>query len=209
MQENMDMVHPRPQLRRTHWVDLGGAWGFAYDDTGCGLDQGWQECTDVYTRTIQVPFPPESSASGIGDNNFHAVVWYRRTFRVPHEDAGKRLLLHCGAVDYNGHVWVNGQLVAAHEGGQTPFTADITAALRLGEDQVVIIRAEDAPTDLAQPRGKQDWQEPPHEIWYHRTTGIWQPVWLESVDSVHITQVRWTPDLDRGLQGTAQKAPLF
>ena len=199
MQKKSKTLHPRPQLTRPRWIDLDGAWGFAYDDDARGIDEQWQEKEEVFTRTIQVPYPPESSASGIGDNGFHAIVWYRRTFEVSREDAGKRLLLHCGAIDYYAQVWVNGRLVARHEGGQTPFTADITPVLRPGGEQVVVIRAEDAPKDLTQPRGKQDWQEPPHEIWYHRTTGIWQPVWLEPVPSTYISQVRWTPDLDRGL----------
>jgi beta-galactosidase/beta-glucuronidase len=192
-------VHPRPQLARPRWIDLGGAWGFAYDDAGCGLDEGWQERADVFTRTIQVPFPPESSASGLGVTAHHPIVWYRRTFRVADEDVGRRLLLHCGAVDYRAHVWVNGQLVVTHEGGHTPFSADITTALRPGAEQVVVIRAEDAPLDLAQPRGKQDWKEEPHEIWYQRTTGIWQPVWLEPVGQIHLSHLRWTPDVERGL----------
>jgi beta-galactosidase/beta-glucuronidase len=173
-------------------------WGVAYDDAGCGLDEGWQQRADVFTRTIQVPFPPESPLSGVGDTAFHPIVWYRRTLRVADEDAGRRLLLHCGAVDYRAQVWVNGQLVATHEGGQTPFSADITMALRQGEEQVIVIRAEDAPLDLAQPRGKQDWHEEPHAIWYQRTTGIWQSVWLESVGSTHITHVRWTPEVEQG-----------
>lgn len=201
MQENTETLHPRPQLRRSQWTDLGGEWEFTYDDDACGLDEGWQERRDIYTRTIQVPFPPESPASGIGDSSFHPVVWYRRTFHLPQESRDKRLLLHCGAVDYRAHVWVNSQLVATHEGGHTPFSADITSALRPDQEQVVVIRAEDLPTDLAQPRGKQDWQQEPHAIWYHRTTGIWQPVWLEQVHPTHIIHVRWTPDLDRGLLG--------
>ncbi len=213
LHEKKNSIHPRPQLTRSHWIDLGGVWEFAYDDERRGIDESWQTHEDVYTRTIRVPFPPESSASGIGDTGFHPIVWYRRTFQVSSEDAGKRLILHCGAVDYQAHVWVNGHLVATHEGGQTPFSADITMALHSGEDQVLVIRAEDAPLDLAQPRGKQDWQEQPHNIWYHRTTGIWQPVWLESVHPTHITQVRWTPDLDAGLLGFTvhfqrQKEPL-
>jgi beta-galactosidase/beta-glucuronidase len=205
MQKKSAEVHPRPQLTRTRWIDLGGNWGFAYDDGGRGLDEGWQERADVYTRTIHVPFPPESSASGIGDTSFHPIVWYRRTFEVSPEEREKRLLLHCGAVDYRAQVWVNGQLVATHEGGHTPFSADITSALRSGEKQVLVIRAEDAPLDLTQPRGKQDWQEQPHRVWYDRTTGIWQPVWLEPVAATHITQVRWTPDLDQGVLGLSVK----
>ncbi len=199
--EQKNNMHPRPQLTRSRWIDLGGDWGFAYDDQRQGLDESWHVKAEVYTRTIQVPFPPESPASGIGDTSFHPIVWYRRTFQVPPIDAGKRILLHCGAVDYRAQVWVNEHLVATHEGGQTPFSADITTALHTGKDQVLVIRAEDAPFDLTQPRGKQDWQEQPHNIWYHRTTGIWQPVWLEPVNPTHITQVRWTPDLESGLLG--------
>jgi beta-galactosidase/beta-glucuronidase len=123
------VLHPRPQLTRPRWLDLDGIWGFAYDDDACGLDEKWQEKEEVFTGTIRVPYPPESSASGIGDNGFHAVVWYRRTFEVPYKDARKRLLLHCGAIDYYAQIWVNGQFVASHEGGQTPITADITTAL--------------------------------------------------------------------------------
>jgi beta-galactosidase/beta-glucuronidase len=194
-----EKLHPRPQLTRARWIGLDGAWEFAYDDDACGLDERWQDRPEVFTRTIQVPYPPESPASGIGDTSFHAIVWYRRTFLVADEDAGKRLILHCGAVDYAAQVWVNSKLVATHEGGHTPFSADITTALQLAGEQVIVIRAEDGPEDLTQPRGKQDWQEPPHNIWYHRTTGIWQSVWLEPVSSTHITQIRLTPDLSNGL----------
>src|SRR5437667_396004 len=87
--KNREILHPRPQLARARWVDLGGTWGFAYDDSACGFEESWQQRTDVYIHTIQVPFPPESSASGINDNSFHPIVWYRRTFEVAHEDAGK------------------------------------------------------------------------------------------------------------------------
>ncbi len=194
-----DNNHPRPQLTRYDWTDLCGAWQFAYDDDDQGLDQGWVRKPEVFDRTITVPFPPESAASGIGDPSFHPVVWYRRTFQARREQ-GKRLLLHFGAVDYRARVWVNGELVARHEGGHTPFTADITSALR-EEEQEVVVRAEDQPTDLTQPRGKQHWEERHRRIWYRRTTGIWQPVWLEPVPETHIAALRWTPDLGRGLLG--------
>jgi beta-galactosidase/beta-glucuronidase len=193
--------HPRPQLVRERWTDLGGAWQFAHDDADAGLREGWVAQPERFTRTIQVPFPPESRLSGVADPGFHPVVWYRRTFEVPPADRPGALLLHFGAVDYRAQVWVNGQLVAQHEGGHTPFSADISGVLRPGAEQELVVRAEDRPDDLAQPRGKQDWEARPHRIWYHRTTGIWQPVWLEPVEPVHIAEVRWTPDLDRGLLG--------
>ena len=193
-------VHPRPQLTRCQWTDLCGVWKFAYDDDDIGLDEHWNERADVFDRDIGTPFPPESQASGIGDPGFHPIVWYRRSFTLSPDARHGRTLLHFGAVDYRAAVWVNGRLVASHEGGHTPFSADITTALD-GHEQVVIVRVEDHSQDLSQPRGKQDWQPTPHKIWYHRTTGIWQPVWLESVPDLYIAEVRWTPDVNRGTLG--------
>lgn len=188
-------LHPRPQLTRPDWTSLDGTWEFAYDDSWSGLTQMWQDGTTAFDREIVVPFPPESPASGIGDPGFHSVVWYRRHFTHPARP-GRRTHLHFGAVDYRAQVWVNGSLVATHEGGHTPFWADITPALDDSGDQVVVVRAEDLDGDLTQPRGKQDWQRQPHAIWYSRTTGIWQPVWLEELPETHIRSIRWLSDMD-------------
>ncbi len=194
--------HPRPQLTRERWFNLSGQWQFCYDDRDVGLDRRWHESWDpsagVVERTIVVPFPPESAASGIGDTGYHRVLWYRRTFIAPHAP-GERLLLHFGAVDYSAQVWVNGHLVAEHRGGHTPFSADVTGVLVDSADQVVVVRAVDDPHDLEQPRGKQDWQEKPHAIWYERTSGIWKTVWLEPVPATRVEQLRWTPDLESAM----------
>lgn len=56
------------------------------------------------------------------------------------------------------------------------------------------MRAEDDPLDPEAPRGKQALGEP-GGIFYPRTTGIWQPVWLEWVPESHIAALRLTPDL--------------
>ena len=101
-------LHPRPQRARAAWVDLSGTWGFAYDDADRGLDDRWQERAGVFDRQIEVPFPPESPASGIGDTSYHPIVWYRRTIDRPLLRPGQRALLHCSAVDYRAQVWVNG-----------------------------------------------------------------------------------------------------
>jgi len=192
-----ETLHPRPQFTRARWTDLCGSWQFGYDDNDVGRAQRWAERHDGFPRRIEVPYPPESPRSGIGDRSFHPVVWYRRTFTAA-PDQGGRLLLHFGAVDYRAEVWVNGRFVVRHEGGHTPFTADVTEALHPGGEQVVVVRVEDLPTDPAQPRGKQDLQAHPHNVWYHRTTGIWQPVWLEPVPASRIAAARWVTDVDRG-----------
>jgi hypothetical protein len=60
----------------------------------------------------------------------------------------------------------------------------------------VVLRAFDDPQDLGKPRGKQDWQREAHSIWYMRTSGIWQTVWLEKVAATYIEQLRWTSSLE-------------
>lgn len=192
--------HPFPQLRRSHWCSLDGPWSFAYDDDETGLERDWPSC-GVNERIITVPFPPESERSGIGDTGYHPVVWYSRTLaaadlvRAGRPAQGERVLLHFGAVDYRASVWIDGQLVGEHEGGHVPFVLDVTRALPDGgEDALLVVRAEDRPLDAGQPRGKQDWQPEPHSIWYSRTTGIWQSVWLEAVPRTAIAELAWTPN---------------
>jgi len=185
---------PNPQFRRDGWIDLCGAWGFAHDDADAGVAGNWWQRPEVFDRQIVVPFPPESELSGLRETGFHPVIWYRRAFTAPALQPGEKLLLNFGAVDYAATVWVNGQCVGSHEGGHVPFALDVTHALTQGE-QVVVLRAEDQPQDVRMPRGKQDWLEAPHSIWYHRTSGIWQPVWLTVVPDLHLTDIHLVPDL--------------
>ncbi|MFB9276469.1 glycoside hydrolase family 2 protein [Cohnella cellulosilytica] len=187
--------YPRPQLVRKSWVNLNGTWQFEYDDEGAGEREGWHTGKEL-SRTIRVPFCYQSELSGIGEKAIHDTVWYRRTFELNGRKENRRLLLHFGAVDYAASVWVNGALVAAHEGGHTPFTADITAAARSGENELVV-RAQDYSRDVTLPRGKQFWKEEPEQVFYTRTTGIWQTVWLEEVSRSYVERVFVTPDIDR------------
>ena len=185
--------YPRPTLVRSWWQSLNGPWEFAFDPEAL-----WALPEQVqWSTTILVPFSPETPASGIGDTGFYRAVWYRRTFEKPALESGQRLLLNFGAVDYCATIWVNGQLCCRHEGGYTPFHLDVTSLLSPDGAQTVVVRAEDDPQDLAKPRGKQDWQLDPHSIWYPRTTGIWQTVWLERVGASWIGNIRWTPNVER------------
>jgi beta-galactosidase/beta-glucuronidase len=181
-------AYPRPQLERDSWECLDGAWRFRYDD-----EKRFRRPSDIaeWPLRIEVPFPPESRRSGIGDRGMHSRCWYQRDLEA--SDSGGRVILHFGAVDYAARVWVNDTLVMSHEGGHTPFSADITALLRDSGKHTLTVMADDDPRELTKPRGKQDWQLEPHNIWYPRTTGIWQTVWLERVPRTYIEKIRWTP----------------
>jgi beta-galactosidase/beta-glucuronidase len=185
--------YPRPLLRRAEWFDLNGTWDFALDADGV-----WRDPEQVpFTRRIEVPFAVETERSGIGDGSPARACWYRRSWMPPVLEAGQRLLLHFGAVDYAATVFCDGQLLARHEGGYTPFSVDLTRCVRVGQPLELVVQAEDDPLDLAKPRGKQDWLTPAHSIWYPRTSGIWQTVWCERVPAVHIERLAFSPNLAR------------
>ena len=188
--------YPRPDLVRKQWQNLNGKWAFAFDDARQGLSLGWQRGEGDMNQTINVPFAYQAKLSGIGDRTPHDHVWYRRHFTVDHGE-DERVLLHFGAVDYAASVFVNGQMVIQHEGGETPFQVDVTAYLTGGQNLLAVL-ADDPHADETIPRGKQTWEERPRSIWYTNTTGIWQTVWLEVVPATYLRGVRFTPQYEQG-----------
>ena len=198
---------PQPQFERAQWLSLNGPWQFRFDDANAGLDQHWNQADKAaargFDRSITVPYCFESKLSGIGDTAFHPWIWYRREISIPAAWQGQRVLLHFGAVDYRAMVWMNGQLLGEHEGGNVPFQFDITAALQPGTNTLTV-RAEDPPTDRYIPRGKQFWERKSASIFYTRTSGIWQPVWLEAAGESYLKAVRITPSNDGAVRFDAE-----
>jgi len=187
--------HPRPQFYRDSWLNLNGQWNFAFDFDLVGIEQGWAKDPSGFDKKITVPFCPESRLSGIEYKAFIPAVWYHRTFAIPKEWDGKRIFLNFGAVDYDCRVWINGTAVGRHYGGSSSFGFEITAAIREGENDLVVCAIDDVRSDV-QPAGKQSRSLESRGVVYTRTTGIWQTVWLEARPQSFIESVRIVPDLD-------------
>ena len=167
--------YPRPQLVRSRWLNLNGQWDYALTDRGASQP-------DAFSGQILVPFAIESALSGVGQApSAEQTLWYRRSFEVPSEWSGERVLLHFGAVDFHASVYVNGKLAGEHKGGYTPFSFDITDLLAEGQEQELAVSVWDPTDTWTQARGKQ--VREPSGIWYTSVTGIWQTVWLEPVPS--------------------------
>ena len=107
--------HPRPDFVRPLWVNLNGEWQFAFDDENVGQRENWQAPGKAFDKKIIVPFCFQCEASGIADETYHPVLWYRRSFVLPEDFNRGRVLLHIGAADQIAEVMVNGQykLIAA------------------------------------------------------------------------------------------------
>lgn len=186
--------YPRPQFRRDSWQNLNGAWEFAFDDQSEGKAQGWWRGDKKLDKIINVPFSYQYPASGINDKAIHDITWYRRTFLIAKENAGKRALLCFNASDYETDVWVNGIHAINHKGGFAPFSVDITDYLNR-EENVLVVRCYDS-LETAVPRGKQHWEGITYGCFYYPNSGIWQSVWLEFFGRDCIESYALKPDID-------------
>lgn len=183
--------YPRPQMVREGWQCLNGMYDYAI--TAAGAESFPQQADGL----IRVPFAVESCLSGVCGRLTEAqLLWYRRRFKINGYNAGKRTLLHFGAVDWECSVYVNGELAGKHRGGYCPFTLDITDLVNGGENELIVSVFD--PTDKGwQSRGKQASKS--HGFWYTSTSGIWQTVWLEQVSKSYIASCKLTPDIDKGI----------
>ena len=172
-------VYPRPQLRRERWLCLNGTWELSFGGA---------------VQKILVPYCPESLLSGVRQKpKIGEALRCRRTFSVPQEWQGMRVLLHFGAVMRRTVVTVNGVETARHENGYLPFSADITDALRGGENELCVEVINDL--DPRYPYGKQTKKR--GGMWYTPCSGIWQTVWLEPVPERYIRSLQITNGPDR------------
>ena len=179
--QNAWQQYPRPQMERENWQNLNGLWRYGVQPREKGEPEKWD-------GDILVPFAVESPLSGVAQRlDEHSALWYQRDFKVASTD--KHTLLHFEAVDYATRVWVNNKFVGSHQGGNLPFSFDITDALAQG-DNIVTVRViddTDAP-DRYQLRVKQTRNN--QGIWYTPVSGIWQTVWLEQVNDTHIAALK-------------------
>lgn len=186
--------HPNPQFYRRDFLVLDGEWMFAFDKEDAGLKEQWQR-RDTLPLKIKVPFVYQSKKSGIDSSEICPVVWYKRKVEIPESFADRRIMLHFLAVDYACDVWVNGAHAVHHVGGYTSFEADITYLLEPGENDICV-RVYDDDFGKEVMRGKQLWGKGEFGCWYKRYTGIWQSVWMEAVDEIHIEKLIIRTDVD-------------
>ncbi len=172
--------YPRPQMVRDSYLCLNGRWELRFLSDG--------EASK--SQPILVPYSPESDFSGVGRTlQAHETMLYSRHVDFPDVDFSKeRLLLHFGAVDYRAIVFVDKEQVFEHIGGYLPFTVEVSKS---SFDLDVSVQD---PGDFKEiSRGKQS--SNPGGIWYPKTSGIWQTVWMEKVPRSYIKDIEIRPSL--------------
>ncbi|MBQ9558889.1 MAG: beta-glucuronidase [Bacteroidaceae bacterium] len=188
--------YPRPQFQRAEWQNLNGTWTYAFDFSQSGDEKDWAK-SQGFDGKILVPFCPESSLSGIGFTDFIPCIWYQRPISVPAGWAGRRTLLHFGAVDYEASIFINGKFIQTHFGTGSSFELDITPYVQAGQTANLVVRVRDDLRASHQPGGKQSKSLHSQGCLYTRTTGIWQTVWMEPVAPTALRRVFAIPDIDQ------------
>ncbi len=176
--------HPRPDFERANWLNLNGSWDFEFDSLNVGLSQNWQNGKAAFSKKINVPFPWGSPLSGVKDEADFA--WYKRTITVPNAWANQRVFVTIGASDWETTVWLDGVLVGKHQGGYTPFSFELTANVKKGTPQYLVIRVDDKRRDFTL-YGKQG---------YGNARGLWQTIYLEGRGQTYLETVHFTPNID-------------
>ena len=189
--ENCWRSYPRPQMERENWTCLNGDWDYAITaiTNTPGRPTSWN-------GKIRVPYALEAPLSGCGGRLLkpEEYLWYTREIRLDPKP-GERILLHFGAVDFRTIVYLGHDEVALHEGGQLPFTVDLTRFARKGANTLTVL-VWDPTQDFVNSHGKQAFRT--HACFYTRSSGITQTVWLETVPERHIADYDVTTDIDDG-----------
>src|SRR5947209_9054502 len=199
--EELPLLRPQDGPTRER-KSLNGLWRFRLDPEGTGREAGWWRGPLAEARDVAVPasyndlFPDAAVRDHVGD------AWYQTTVRVPRGWAGERVVLRFDSATHRAVVWVDDVEVVRHEGGYTPFEADVTAHVRPGEEFRLTAVVDNRLTWRSLPPGiVEDGPSRPRQTYFHdffNYAGLHRPVWLYCTPRAHLRDVTVVP----GLSGT-------
>ena len=181
--------YPRPQFKRDSYICLNGYWEYAIRTI--------ESIPDVFDGQILVPYSPETEKSGVNKIiTPKDYLFYRLRYEIPQDFIKDKVILHFGAVDQIAELFINGKFVMKHVGGFLPFSCDIKPYL-VDYKLEIILRIQDTTNSSYHSSGKQSLN--PGGIWYKPQSGIYMPVWMESVKLGYIEKIKITPDIDKNI----------
>jgi beta-galactosidase len=161
-------------------VDFGGDWRFSLLNT-TGEDAQAPAPDDPSWRAVELPhdwsieLDPVDDEFTTGGTGFlpGGLGWYRKTFALPPETAGKKISVEFDGVYMDSEIIFNGQRVGAHPYGYTGFAIDLTELARTdGGENELLVKARN---------------QIPSSRWYSGS-GIYRDVHLVVTDPVHVVR---------------------
>ena len=186
---------------------LDGLWKFSLDADGAGRRDGWWNGLPAGAREMPVPasyndvYPEAAVHDHIGE------VWYETVVWVPARWADERIVLHFESATHRAVVWVNDTQVAEHEGGYTPFEADVTDVVHQGAENRLTVAVDNVLTWQSIPPGLvEETPDGRRQRYFHdffNYAGLHRPVWLYTTPRAHIADVTVVSGMD-GSTGTVR-----
>ena len=186
------MLRPQDTVSRER-RSLNGLWQFSLDAEGVGRTEGWWNRPLASAREIPVPasyndiFADAKVRDHVGD------VWYQTQFRVPSRWAGERIVLRFDSATHRAVAWVNGTQVVEHEGGYTPFEADVTDVVEPGAENRVTVVVNNVLTWQSIPPGYvEETPEGRRQFYFHdffNYAGLHRTVWLYTTPASYVSDV--------------------
>jgi beta-glucuronidase len=162
-------------------IDLAGMWDFRTDPQGVGESERWFAGAGGAWDKLYVPANWNEQREAY--DAYMGLGWYRRRFFVSEAWQGRVNRLVVEGALHTAAVWVNEQLVAQHDGGFTPFEADVSDSLKYGQDNWIIVAVDDTVSLETVPQGTD--QETLHIDWFN-WGGLYRPIYLEAVSPPHL-----------------------
>src|SRR4051794_12653900 len=187
------MLSPRPSATRER-TSLDGLWRFALDARGVGRAERWWTSALAGDGEMPVPasfndvIPTREARHHVGD------VWYQRIVRVPRGWDGQRIVLRFDAATHRATAWVGDARVAEHEGGYTPFEADVTGLVQAGEEvRVTVVVNNELSWSSIPPGYVQEFDDGRRaQRYFHdffNYAGLHRSVWLHATPRLHVSDV--------------------
>jgi beta-glucuronidase len=195
-------VRTTPTRERT---SLDGLWRFSLDPDGVGRRASWEDGLPAEAREMPVPASYNDVVPDAAYRDHIGAVWYETSVQVPRSWAAERIVLRFGSATHRAVVWVNGAQVAEHEGGYTPFEADVTDVVFVGGRNRISVMVDNVLTWQSIPPGfVEDTPDGPRQKYFHdffNYAGLHRPVWLHTTPGTYVADVTVVTDVE-GTTGT-------
>ena len=186
------MLRPQDTATRER-KPLTGLWRFRLDGAGEGRSAEWFKRPLADAREMAVPASFNDIAADGAVRDHIGDVWYQTTVRVPRGWYGQRIVLHFESATHRATVWVNDAEVVSHEGGYTPFEAEVTEHVQAGEEARVTVVVNNILSFQTIPPGViEDTLDGKRQRYFHdffNYAGIHRPVWLHATGRAHLTDI--------------------
>jgi beta-glucuronidase len=196
------MLRPRDTATRERRA-LDGLWRFALDAAGTGRSERWWAGPLAGAREMPVPASYNDIPAAAEARDHVGDAWYQTVFRVPAGWAGRRIVLRFDAATHRAVVWLDDTQVAEHEGGYTPFEADVTDIVEPGAEHRVTVVVNNVLTWQSIPPGfVEDTPDGPRQRYFHdffNYAGLHRSVWLFSTPASYVEDVTVVTGLDGSL----------